>query len=66
LVVAAQPKHWKNLHDYVSKFPIEFQVVIVKLCSEKSQEWFNEVSHSPEFREFRKKHPALSEVENDE
>jgi hypothetical protein len=66
LVIAAKPTQWENMFSYVSNFPTEFQVLVIKLCSEKSDEWFNAISHSPEFIEFRKKHPALVERDSDE
>jgi hypothetical protein len=59
LVVAAEAKHWSNLFAYINKISTEFQVVIIKLLSEKSDEWFNTISHSDEFKRFNKEHPNV-------
>ena len=59
LVVAAKTEQWSNLFNYIDQISTEFQVVIIKLLSEKSDEWFNAISHSDEFKGFNKKHPNV-------
>lgn len=59
IITVAEPKHWSNVFAYTSKFPIEFQVMGIRLLANKSPEWMSVISQSPEFKEFGKKHPDL-------
>jgi len=66
IVVAAKPEHWENVFKYIDEFSAEFGTMVIKLLSDKSPEWFNKISHSTEFKEFRTAHPALFEKEKDD
>ena len=57
IAIAAEPKHWSNVFAYIDGFPTEFEAMLIKLLSEKSDEFFTAISHSDEFNKFTKAHP---------
>lgn len=59
LVYRAEPKQWSNVYNYIVKFPVEFTTLIIKLLDDKSPKMHGTIVPSPEFAEFRKKHPSI-------